>query len=335
MIKRVVVWGVLTVSTIGAGMAAGAQPATGTEPQESHQHEAAARSVGSEQYDPELRAELELLRAATERFRDHRVAAEEGYELVAGDGPLMGEHWVRRDLVDRPFDIDAPSTLQYLQIDGERVLTGVAYTVYRAPDDPLPVGFAGDHDAWHVHDMIKISMTPTEGRPLLRWLTERRIANGRTQWSTDRPELTMVHAWVWMDNPDGVFAQDHRLIPYARVGLPREWGVHAGLDAAYGVALLAEDACRFEVRKTNWLAVATWRQRRDLRDACTSAEGDVRSALAELDDLLPSTDATAFNAAAAAAWQGYVARRDEILTAEQVARLAVGIEHPEGHSGGR
>ena len=26
---------------------------------------------------------------------------------------------------------------------------------------------------------------------------------GRTQWEKERPELTMVHAWVWMDNPAG------------------------------------------------------------------------------------------------------------------------------------
>ena len=171
---------------------------------------------------PELLEQLDAVRAATKRFRDHQVAVEEGYELVARDGPLMGEHWFRRDLVDKPFDISAPSTLQYLEVGDEYVLTGVAYTVYRAPDDPLPEGFAGDYDVWHVHDMVKISMTATKGRPLLRWLTERRIASGRTQWEKERPELTMVHAWVWMDNPDGVFAQDHRLIPYVRLGLPGE-----------------------------------------------------------------------------------------------------------------
>lgn len=72
-------------------------------------------------------------------------------------------------------------------------------------------------------------MTVTEGRPLLRWLTERRIARGRTQWDAERPELTMVHARVWLDNPDGVFAQDDRVIPYVRVGLPAEWGDMARL----------------------------------------------------------------------------------------------------------
>ena len=33
------------------------------------------------------------------------------------------------------------------------------------------------------------------------------------------------------------------------------------------------------------------------------------------------------------ALQGYLVRRAEILTAEQVARLAAGTEHPDGHGG--
>jgi len=37
------------------------------------------------------------------------------------------------------------------------------------------------------------------------------------------------------------------------------------------------------------------------------------------------------NAVAQEAWQGYVARRAEILIAERLARLAVIIEHPGAH----
>lgn len=292
----------------------------------------------------ELRAQLDAVRAATQRFRDHAVAVAEGYTHVGGDGPLMGEHWVRKGLTDKPFDISAPSTLQYLEVDGARVLTGVAYTVYRAPGEPLPEGFAGDTDQWHVHDLMKISMTATEGRPLLRWMTNRRIARGRTQWDEERPELTMVHAWAWLDNPDGVFAQDHRAIPYVRAGLPQTWATDASSDAAYGVALLGKNACDQEVRKTNFLAGATWRQRRDLTRACEAAEARVRAARRELPSDLdraghetPGARAEAgraLNDAAQAAWRSYLARRAELLTEEQTARLEVMIEHPAGHGGG-
>ncbi len=289
-------------------------------------------SVDRVEYSPELLEQLEAVRAATERFQDHDVALAEGYELVGGDAPLMGEHWARRDMTDRPFDMYKPSTLQYLKIEDEYVLTGVAYTVYRGPGEPLPDGFAGDADVWHLHDMMKISMTATEDRPLLRWITERRIANGRTRWDRERPELTMVHAWTWLDNPDGVFAQEHRLIPYVRLGLPEAWGTGASADAAYGVALLGDEACGLEVRKTNFIAGTGWRQRRALTIACSDAEATVYAALSSVDPA-DETEAAgeALNAVAQEAWQGYVARRAEILTAEQLARLAVVVEHPGVH----
>ena len=221
------------------------------------------------------------------------------------------------------------------------MLTGVSYTIYRNPDDPWPEGFAGDDDVWHLHDMMKIAMTATEGRPLMRWITNRRIERGRTQWSEDRSELTMVHAWVWLENPDGVFAQDHRLIPYVRLGLPAEWGHDASLDAAYGVSLLAEDGCTGEVRRTSWLAGTSWRQRRELRDACAEAKATVREALSALldgdaviDDI-DAADVARFNGITERAWGEYLTAREKILTSEQRERLSVAIEHPHGQPGHR
>lgn len=307
-------------------------------------HPAMHHAALSAAHPPALVAQLDEVRRATERFRDHAIAVAEGYVHVGGDGPLMGEHWVRPDLTDRPFDITEPSTLQYFDVNGTRVLTGVAYTVYRSPDQPLPEGFVGEADEWHVHNLLTTSMAVTEERPLVRWITNRRIEKGRTQWSRDRPELTMVHAWVWLENPDGVFAQDHRAIPYLRAGLPLTLAEDASAEAAYGVALLDENACDEEVRRTNFLAAASWRQRRDLTRACEAAATLVRSARASaLRDEDPGGDDTAtarihagagLNAAARTAWLGYVARRTEILTAEQAARLDVMIEHPDSHRAG-
>lgn len=321
----------LLTTVLAGGLALGvAAPGGAQQDHQAHRH--GASHADPAEYPPELIEQLEAVRAATERLRDHDVAVAEGYELVGGDGPLMGEHWVRRDLVDRPFDIASPSTLQYLRIGGDHVLTGVAYTVYRAPGEPLPEGFAGDADAWHLHDMQKIAMTATEGRPLLRWITERRIAGGRTRWDPERPELTMVHAWAWLDNPDGVFAQEHRLIPYVRLGLPEAWGIDAGIDAANGVALLGDGACALEVRKVGFMAGVSRAQRRELSAACDAAAASVRAAL----DGVDASDATQaggrrLSDAAQQAWQSYLARRAEVLSEEQLARLAAAIEHPGGH----
>jgi hypothetical protein len=325
----------LGASAPGVAQRSADRPAHEAAMQASHVHQAhqhGTSPVDPATYPPELVEQLEAVRAATERFSDHDVAVAEGYELVGGDGPLMGEHWVRRELVDRPFDIASPSTLQYLKVDGEYVLTGVAYTVYRAPDEPLPEGFAGDADAWHLHDMYQIAMTATEGRPLLRWITERRIAGGRTQWDAERPELTMVHAWTWLDNPDGVFAQEHRLIPYVRIGLPESWGIEAPVDAASGVALLGDGACALEVRKVGFMAGASFAQRRELGAACAAATVGVRAALdgADTSDVSQAGGGEV-NEAAEKAWRSYLARRAEVLTEEQIARLAAAIEHPGGH----
>jgi hypothetical protein len=42
--------------------------------------------------------------------------------------------------------------------------------------------------------------------------------------------LAMLHAWVWVPNPEGVFAADNWAIPFLRLGLeaPRQGGASAG-----------------------------------------------------------------------------------------------------------
>ena len=58
----------------------------------------------------------------------------------------------------------------------------------------------------------------------------------------------MLHAWVWLDNPDGPFATDNRALPFARAGLAQEPASAAALRAlalAYGaVPFYAEAAAR-------------------------------------------------------------------------------------------
>jgi len=142
----------------------------------------------------------------------------------------------------------------------------------------------------------------------------------------------MVHAWTWLDNPDGVFAQEHRLIPYVRLGLPEAWGIEVTVDAASGVALLGEGACALEVRKVGFLAGASRQQRRELSAACDAATASVRAALDSADTSeMSEAGGRGLNAAAEQAWRSYLARRAEILTEEQIARLAAAIEHPGGH----
>jgi hypothetical protein len=205
--------------------------------------------------DPELERQLAQVRQATERYREHANAVADGFKLFGAEGALMGEHWYHPDRVkDAVLDLTRPSTLQYATIDGKRVLVGVAYTLYRRPSDPMPDGFAGASDHWHVHDVTRIAQAAVADRPVARWIVERRIRSGKVGAGDGRTHLTMVHAWPWLDNPDGPFAQMHRTLPYLRAGLPASYAESGDEDAAWGVSLLTAGTCRTEVQRVDGLA---------------------------------------------------------------------------------
>lgn len=277
-------------------------------------HEPTSAAPVSARDSTELRAQIEAVRAATARYRDHANAVRDGYRLFGRESPLMGEHWYRRDLVGQPLDLRRPSTLQYANVGGRKVLVGVAYTVYRRPGEPVPEGFAGVEDHWHTHDVVRLAQAATSDRPFVHWLVERRIRQGKVGPGGGRTLLTMVHAWVWLDNPQGTFAMQQLALPYLRAGLPAAWAT-ADAGAAQGVELLVPDACRDEVGRTDRLASLGRGQARQLTSACEREAAQVRSALAR------RRDAATVNAAAARAWSGYEAAREHILHADQLARM--------------
>jgi hypothetical protein len=277
-------------------------------------HAPAAQAAVSARDSAALAQQVAAVRAATARYRDHANAVADGYRLFGRESPLMGEHWYRPDLVGRPLDLAHPSTLQYATINGRRVLAGVAYTVYRHPGDPLPAGFAGSTDAWHTHDIAHLADAAVSDRPLLHAIVQRRIRQGKVG-PDGRTLLTMVHAWVWLDNPDGLFAQEHRALPYLRAGLPAAWAAGAGENAANGIALLAPNACAQEAERTGRIARIDGGQERRLAAACEQQSTQLRAALAA------RRDAPAANAAATRAWSAYEAAAGRILTADQQARM--------------
>ncbi|HWK89833.1 MAG TPA: hypothetical protein VNP72_07550, partial [Longimicrobium sp.] len=275
-----------------------------------HHHPPATPEAAS----PELAAQVEGVRRATERYRGLEAARRDGYRRFGDEGPLMGEHWYHPDLTRGPLDLERPSTLQYATIGGRKVLVGVAYTWYRRPGEPLPEGFAGEGDAWHTHDVARLARAATAERPVLRWVVDRRIARGRVGAGDGRTLLTMVHAWVWLDNPDGLFAGQHRALAYLRAGLPAAFAEGASEEAALGVALMGLDGCAVEVRRTDRLARLSPDQARGLTRVCARRGAEMRAA--------PSGDAGALNAAGERAWRAYVLDRARLLTAEQEQRMA-------------
>lgn len=137
--------------------------------------------------DPEptpLDRELDRLRSATEAFQDFDAAVAAGYSVEVVDPesgssyfPGMGIHYLNPDLLDDRFEVERPEILLFMEGEqGEMELVAVEYAVPIAdlenPPAP-PAGFPGASDEWVVNTTFSL-------------------------WT--------LHAWVWMENPSGVFA---------------------------------------------------------------------------------------------------------------------------------
>ncbi len=117
----------------------------------------------------------------------------------------MGEHWVNiQTTLAKRIEPTRPAVLSYLRVDGEAVLTGAAFAVPLRPGEappvlPFPV-------TWHRHggsiadETLHLNPHAMEHAP-------------------DGPQLAMIHAWVWTENPAGTFAQQNWTLPFHRLGL--------------------------------------------------------------------------------------------------------------------
>lgn len=131
------------------------------------------------------RRELARARNATARYHDVRKAEAAGYVDIDAFVPGMGYHYINFGLLDCTFDVEQPEVLVITHGPGaKRKLVALEYAMPTGCGD-APEGFTGDADHWHV--------LPGEG---------------------GAPDLWTLHAWVWMPNPDGVFAPfNPRLLP--------------------------------------------------------------------------------------------------------------------------
>ncbi|MGH7567039.1 MAG: hypothetical protein ACREK2_09440, partial [Gemmatimonadota bacterium] len=156
-----------------------------------------------------------------------------------------------------------------------------------------------------VHHVDALAAALVADRPLLARVIERRGEQGKLGAGDGRTELTMLHAWIGLDNPAGIFANDNAALPYARAGLPLEWASAENPAAAKGVALLLPGACpdRDEA----------------VEEACEDAGVEVGAAAQEA--VAGSMEPPAFNAAAAGAWRDYEGAALASLTPEQRVRI--------------
>ncbi len=156
-----------------------------------------------------LVSQLDTVREATEKYRDIAVAMADGYEQLGGDVPNMGAHFVNRQLVeDGVFDPSQPEMVLYNQdASGDWELVGTAFILpHQDVGQDHPEAFAGPLDNWHVH--YNLCRSPT-GR--FSSTTAEECDTDGGHWESSYG--WMLHAYVWVDNPLGVFQMWNSNLP--------------------------------------------------------------------------------------------------------------------------
>lgn len=133
--------------------------------------------------DPQAREAIAALREATRPFQDVAAAVRAGYAaevaacIVHEHHGAMGYHHLNRAYIERNISVERPQFLLYERLpDGSYRLNGVEFFIpYRLwPRDSTPPVF-------------------------LQQVMKRE----------DTFQYWYLHAWVWHENPDGMFADFH------------------------------------------------------------------------------------------------------------------------------
>jgi hypothetical protein len=139
----------------------------------------------------------------------------------------MGEHWVNGQLVVQgEVDPLHPPILEYVTIDGKPTLAGVAYTEL-VRDGPPRSRLPAPPSAWHFHE----GSVDDESFLLAH---EEAITDPRRG-----PRVAVLHAWIFLENPAGLFTTDNWSLPWRRLGLAPPAGIGESSPAALAAALAA------------------------------------------------------------------------------------------------
>jgi hypothetical protein len=180
----------LGVSAIGVLSLIGFAPVQAHVRDDGHMHAMASHHEPTAEQKNQGRALVTAVRAATERYRDVRVAEAEGYALQFGcvtgpDAGAMGMHFVNGPLVmDGELDVNRPEIVIYEPLpNGSLQLIGADYLVLA--------------DAWNA-----THATPPELLGQLFHLFEAPNRFGL-------PAFYTLHVWAWKENPKGTFVNWH------------------------------------------------------------------------------------------------------------------------------
>jgi hypothetical protein len=156
-----------------------------------------------------LVAQLDAVRQGAEKYRDINAAIADGYVQTTGVVPNMGAHFNNPDRIrDGAFDPSEPEILIYKRgKDGNWELTGTSFVLPRQlVGDDHPDGFAGALDNWHVHYALCLGRTSGD-----RTASETECAKRGGTFIESYG--WMIHAWVFDENPMGVFSMWNPNVP--------------------------------------------------------------------------------------------------------------------------
>ncbi|MCY4333725.1 MAG: hypothetical protein OXC60_03520 [Litoreibacter sp.] len=261
-------------------------------------------------------------RQAAQKYASFSVAQKEGWRPFGADVPLMGQHFQLRNGPDYvsgdALDFSKPSNLVFAEIRGRKELVALAYVVRKRPDEPLPTGFAGQSDIWHIHDGRRFLAALSETRPVIGRLAGRWFQNKVTH-NDGRIQLAMVHLWL-IPNPKGPFASHNPRLPYLDLGLPASWAGDMG--TARGLALALPDGCGRMLDAELNLSGASRRTVRRIKRACEGFSKKVRAVVA--------TDRSQMSATARQAWENLSFTVQAELTPDEFRRSKAFVEDGPG-----
>ena len=132
--------------------------------------------------DATFNQELARARAATAIYHNVDRAIADGYVRATKFESGEGYHYANFALMDGNFEIERPEALLYAEgPNGQLRLVAVEYMIPLALSEEAPEGFTGDEDLW------------------------RENSEGFGLWE--------LNVWLWLDNPDGMFAGKNPRIP--------------------------------------------------------------------------------------------------------------------------
>lgn len=128
------------------------------------------------------RRDIARARAGTAKYHNIAAALADGYYPLNFCMPFEGCHWEKSSLLDGLVVPETPEDLIYKPLpNGEWRLVAVEYIVPTDLSPKEPEGFVGIEDLWRFE------------------------SEGEGFW-----EMT---AWIWLDNPDGMFASQNPRLP--------------------------------------------------------------------------------------------------------------------------